>query len=208
MDNGKEFANRLFHDWAENASAEVRHSTPYYPQCNGKVERVNGLVKHVLRRLIDEHSTDWPNLVPMTQWLINVRPTTISPFSPYESFFLRHPPVAGDWRGTKPGETAGEWLEHVNQAKEIWDLISRADAENRIRNLPVAETLEPGQKVLVRRTIRQKLDAPLEGPFVIEGRHLNGTYSLRNMNRRFKRVHLVPVEEHHSLPVGEDVLRS
>ena len=39
------------------------HSTPYHPQANGLVERMNGTLKTMLRRMCAENPLDWDRYV-------------------------------------------------------------------------------------------------------------------------------------------------
>ena len=36
-----------------------RHSTPYYPQCNGLVEKVNGMICKIISKHVGDKTQHW-----------------------------------------------------------------------------------------------------------------------------------------------------
>ena len=51
-DNGPHFVNEVIRNLTETLGVRHRLSTPYYPQSNGKVERVIGTIKSMLKRTV------------------------------------------------------------------------------------------------------------------------------------------------------------
>ena len=45
-----------------------RHSTPYYPQCNGLVEKVNGMICKIISKHIGDKSQTWDKHLDATLW--------------------------------------------------------------------------------------------------------------------------------------------
>ncbi|BFG20876.1 hypothetical protein CerSpe_071500 [Prunus speciosa] len=44
------------------------HSTPYYPQSNGRAEANNKVIKGILEKMIKEKPRAWHDLLPETLW--------------------------------------------------------------------------------------------------------------------------------------------
>ena len=49
-DRGPHFRGDLVGELMENLGIARRHSTPYYPQCNGLVEKVNGMIVKMITK--------------------------------------------------------------------------------------------------------------------------------------------------------------
>ncbi|GFS49956.1 retrovirus-related Pol polyprotein from transposon opus [Nephila pilipes] len=48
-DQGRQFESQLFRKIAAICGAKVGHTTPYHPQCNGKVERLHRTLKEAIK---------------------------------------------------------------------------------------------------------------------------------------------------------------
>ncbi|XP_062557942.1 uncharacterized protein K02A2.6-like [Armigeres subalbatus] len=70
-DNGPQFRNGEFKSFCQEYGIEVRKSTPYWPQANGEVERVNGMIKKHLR-ISQVEDTDW-------KWNLQVQIQLLTP---------------------------------------------------------------------------------------------------------------------------------
>ena len=61
-DNGSQFRSQEFARFCKETGIRLRHSTPYFPRMNGEVERMNGLIKKVLRISYNQNSMWWDDL--------------------------------------------------------------------------------------------------------------------------------------------------
>ena len=57
-DHGSHFQNSMMAEMALKLGFRQEHSSPYYPQTNGKVEAVNKSLKTILQRTIDKHRSN------------------------------------------------------------------------------------------------------------------------------------------------------
>lgn len=57
-DQGAQFKSELFKSLTRMCGVEMQHTTPYHPQCNGKVERLHRTLKAALRAHNSIHWTD------------------------------------------------------------------------------------------------------------------------------------------------------
>ena len=58
-DRGLGFRGDLMGELMEKLGIARRHSTPYYPQCNGLVEKVNGIIVKMITKQVHNKPKDW-----------------------------------------------------------------------------------------------------------------------------------------------------
>lgn len=61
-DRGVQFTSALMAEMNRLISLRQLTTTPYHPMCNGLVERFNGTLKLVLKRLCAERPKDWTGI--------------------------------------------------------------------------------------------------------------------------------------------------
>jgi hypothetical protein len=179
-DNGKEFTSRLLKEWAIQTGIDIRHSLPYRPQSNGRVERTNGIILRTLRKFLIRSNISWSELIPLVQLAINTTPRIRSGASPYELFFLRQttPPLDYEHANFAIGSSLS-----TEQAEQTWKILSemlqnilsreyQANSKHKIR-IPVQ--LHPGQIVSVRQPRLTKLSPPGKLAKVVHSDPLLGT---------------------------------
>nr|XP_034325279.1 uncharacterized protein LOC105323550 isoform X4 [Crassostrea gigas] len=83
-DMGSQFTSELMAETSRLLSFRQLTTTPYHPMCNGLVERFNGTLKQMLRRLCAERPKDWDRYLSAA--LFAYRDTTQESlgFSPFE----------------------------------------------------------------------------------------------------------------------------
>ncbi|KAG0785057.1 hypothetical protein G6F22_008093 [Rhizopus arrhizus] len=72
---------------------EIKYGVPYHPQGQGKVERVNGILKTLLKKYAQIYMEEWDNLLPAALYVMR---TTLRRDHSYSPFFLvygRHPRI-------------------------------------------------------------------------------------------------------------------
>ena len=62
-DNGVQFTSKLYKDVCHKLGMEPTYSTPYHPQVNAKVERLNKTLEDGLAKYCDENQTQWSELL-------------------------------------------------------------------------------------------------------------------------------------------------
>lgn len=55
LDNGRQFCSKIFKEFCQSQKIELRHTTPYWPQANGEVERQNRSIESHLRIAYNTH---------------------------------------------------------------------------------------------------------------------------------------------------------
>ena len=64
-DNGTNFSSKLIGNLNQLLGINNDKSPPYRPEANGAIERVNGTLKTILRKLVDQEKCSWENYLPL-----------------------------------------------------------------------------------------------------------------------------------------------
>jgi hypothetical protein len=64
-------------------------TTPWHPCCNGKCERLNGIIKAVLRKVCSDQPKEWHRFIPAALFAVREIPNDSSKFSPFELLYGR-----------------------------------------------------------------------------------------------------------------------
>ena len=59
-------------------------SSSYYPQANGQVEAVNGILKKMICRLVGNHKTNWHWILYPVLWAYRTSVKTVTGFTPFQ----------------------------------------------------------------------------------------------------------------------------
>ena len=164
-DRGLEFRNELVKGYLAALGVDVRNTTPYHPQTNGKVERFHRTLKAILRKLVNARAGEWEDCLGPALWAHRVSTSEVTGHSPYFLTFGRRPPVPWDRLWTMPAGTENvvlaNRLEELSQAfkdaaKRTAD--SRLYNHERLQARARASELAVGDYVTVRAHDRAPLD--------------------------------------------------
>ena len=86
-DQGTEFKSPAFDQWLQHNGIHHRRVTPYHPQANGRVERLNRTLKSMLRKLVDGRTHRWEDCLGHALWGIRTNVSSVTNHSP---FMLHH----------------------------------------------------------------------------------------------------------------------
>ncbi len=92
-DNGGEFRNAIIESYLSTHSIEYRHSKPYTPTTQGKIERANQTLEMAINKLIksSKHKSSWYDVMHEAVYSINTNISQSTNKSPYELVFLQEP---------------------------------------------------------------------------------------------------------------------
>ena len=90
-DQGLEFKNRLVEGYLRALGVDVRHSSPFHPQTNGKVERFHRTFKAILRTFVNARPGEWEDHLGATLWAHRVSTSVVTGFTPYFLTYGRRP---------------------------------------------------------------------------------------------------------------------
>ncbi|MCO5576432.1 hypothetical protein L7F22_030242 [Adiantum nelumboides] len=68
FDNGPSFKKGLLTKVCEELKIQHRHSTPYYPQSNGLVEKANGIIAGIIRKMVQSKPKLWDAFLDGALW--------------------------------------------------------------------------------------------------------------------------------------------
>ncbi len=177
-DRGSQFVSGLMAEVCRLVSVKQLFTTPYNPKCNGLCERINGVLKGMLKKMCEEKPKDWDRYLPAVLFAYREVPQASTGFSPFELLYGRT--VRGPMQILKELMTGSDTPETTNTYQYVLDLRNRLERTCELvrENLQTSQEtykhhydkgtrdrrLVVGQKVLVLLpTDHNKLFAALEG---------------------------------------------
>ncbi|GFR78367.1 reverse transcriptase [Elysia marginata] len=88
-DCGTQFTSDLMKEVCRLLSIKQLTTTPYHPQTNGLVERFNGTIKSIIKKLTSERPRDWDRYLPAALFAYRESPQESLGFAPFELMFGR-----------------------------------------------------------------------------------------------------------------------
>ena len=88
-DMGSQFTSDLMKEIGRLMSVKQLHTTPYHPICNGLVEKFNGTLKRMLRRMCNERPKDWDRYIPALLFAYRESTQDSLGFSPFQLMYGR-----------------------------------------------------------------------------------------------------------------------
>ena len=88
-DNGKQLVSNAMEEVMKMLNIDRRLSTPYHAQSNGLVERFNGTLKLMLRKLTAENPETWDEMLPAVLFAYREVPNQTTGYSPFELMYGR-----------------------------------------------------------------------------------------------------------------------
>jgi hypothetical protein len=182
-DRGTQFMSGVMQEMQRLLSIKGLATTPYHAQCNGLVERYNGTLKRMLRKLCQEKPKQWDRYIPALLFAYREAKSESLGFSPFELLYGRT--VRGPmqilrelWTQEQGSEEVRTTFEYVidlrNRIAETCALaqenLSRAsDRHAEVFNRRTSpRSFEPGDKVLLLLPEeRNKLLMSWQGPFEV-----------------------------------------
>ena len=126
-DNGSNFVSKVMQRFCTVTGIKQIRTSPYHPQTNGMVERFNGTIKNLLRKLVSNPEVEWDNCIPYALWACRGTIHKSTGFYPYQLLFgktMRMPldQLVRFWKG-KEGEDASSASEYVQTLRANIELV-------------------------------------------------------------------------------------
>lgn len=183
-DCGKQFTSQTMKEVNNLLKIRGLTTTPWHPQTNGLVEKFNGTLKEMLKKLAMEKPKQWDKYIPALLFAYREVPQSSLGFSPFELLYGRT--VKGPMQVLKQIWTEEESDEDLKTtAEHVVELRNRIEATCEIArsNLKKASLgqarrynrrtklrqFEVGTKVLLLLpTKSNKLELTWKGPYIVE----------------------------------------
>ncbi|KAK6178407.1 hypothetical protein SNE40_013201 [Patella caerulea] len=160
-DQGREFENDFFSRLQKYCGIKHSRTTPYHPEGNGQVERLNRTLLGMLRTLPDDFKSDRKNHVSKMIHSYNCTKNETTGYSPHFLVYGRQPrlPVDLIFCLDEPSKHSGykdyvdRWSECMREAYDKASSNARkasARSKTRRNSKPQNAVLVPGAGVLVR----------------------------------------------------------
>jgi len=118
-DQGLEFTNAVLKNLCARLEIKQFRTTAYHPQTNSKCERSHFSVHPMLSKIVNDHHSDWPDLVHPVAMAYNSTVHTGTGYSPFELFYSFKPSCPLDIMTstplTQPAESADQYAFNAHQ---------------------------------------------------------------------------------------------
>ena len=214
-DNGSQFRGKLMEETFRLFHARHIFSSPYHPQSNGLVERRNGTLISILRKIAQEKTEDWDLYLPAALFAYREVPHHSTGFAPATLLFGR--PIKGPleallrtWTDNTTDDTVVTASTYVaelkNRLQHSWKQanVNLRQARRRIaRNFnrkAKDRELEVGEKVmLLLPTSQNKLQIGWRGPYVVTEKISRTNYRI-SVKGKMKVFHINLLKKYHERP--------
>ena len=198
-DNGKNLVSRLCHTIYDQTGVDLSASSAYHPQSQGLVERIQGTLVQMLRAS-HEGGSQWPHHIPFLLYAYRATPHRVTGLSPAALLYGRELRLPAQLDESPHGIKADpdlplpirEYAERLHSlVRSAW--TAAYDASVAAQELSYSEaskddahrTFEPDDWVVRRLHDRiHKLQWGWHGPYRIEARLGDGSYSLRDLENQ------------------------
>ncbi|XP_033733848.1 uncharacterized protein LOC117322984 [Pecten maximus] len=204
-DQGAQFTSGVMREVARLLSMKQLTTTPYHPMCNGLVERFNGTLKQMLRRMSAERPKDWDKFINALLFAYREVPQESLGFSPFELLYGRS--VRGPmmvlkelWTKNVPDEEVKSTYQYVMDLRERLEetcqlakehlKMAKGKQKKYFNRKSKVRQLKAGDKVLVLLpTKANKLLMQWRGPFQVVERVGPSDYRV-NRDGKIKTLHV------------------
>lgn len=178
-DQGKNYVSKDFRKWLENHDIKWRVSSPYHPQTNGMVEKMNhSLVVRLRIKCHEKKNLKWSSHLPDVVSELNATPHEITGFSAEYLMYGNGQPC--DFNGTSiPLEQARALaLKRTQDFQEA--MKEKYDRKHRILELHPGDLVV--EEVAANHPDLKKLDPRFKGHLQVVSQKGPNTYLLLNMD--------------------------
>ena len=219
-DQGTQFMSKCMQEVSRLLSIKGLTSTPYHPICNGLVERWNGTLKSMLKRLCQDQPKQWHRLINPVLFAYREVPQESTGFSPFQLLYgrsVRGPRILKElWTKEVNIPEVKSSYEYVTELRErLEDSLKLAHEEleksqkrykRHYDQKAKPRRLEVGDRVLILLpTDSNKLLMQWRGPYTVESRVGANDYRVK-MGSKTKTYHVNMLKKYISREPEGDVV--
>ena len=180
-DRGANFMSKVVKLYMGRIKTNHKFTSAFHPRKNGKCERLNGILKSMLRKYVNGAIHIWDQFVDTALFASRIRHHRTTGYSPFFLVYGREPKIPGDYLRPYFGKAISQdprtIAEHT--ARELEELGQvRAAAHQRMQAVQEQDKLrwdasveklyfEVGDHVLLRHEQKYGLEYNWAGPFII-----------------------------------------
>ncbi|XP_076448667.1 uncharacterized protein LOC143285290 [Babylonia areolata] len=182
-DRGTQFTSEVMRQVNCLLSIRGLTTTPYHAQCNGLVERFNGTLKSMLKKLCQEQPRQWDRFLPALLFAYREAPQESLGFSPFELLYgctVRGPLAVlrqawTDEEATEEVKTTAQYVVNLRNRLEETCALARDNlgkSSSRYARYfdhkAKPRTFKPGDQVLLLLSAKHnKLQVSWQGPYTV-----------------------------------------
>jgi hypothetical protein len=191
-DNGPEFANKVVAEMVKLMHLDHRFIAPWNPRTDGKVERAIGVISMVIKKLLQGADRYWPFFVPLAQFFMNSKISSVTLSTPFALMFARDPHQLVELKEQSSEElTIDKWKQfqqkiltiiYPSVRRRILDVKEKMiDSVDKRHHVLSPSSFPVGSEVMRLDTNRSdKREPRYVGPFVILKKDSNGNCILQD----------------------------
>ena len=201
-DQGRNFEAQLFKEMCNLFSIEKTRTTPYHPQSDGMVERMNRTIQDMLAKYVAEHQRDWDVHLPMVMMAYRSSVHSSTQYTPHYLLFgheVRLPLDVMYGREPHQPEAASEYARNLRstleeaheRAREHLKTAQRRQKDYYDRCV-AGDEIKVGDHVylhvpVIKSGQTKKLRSPWHGPHVVVEEISDVTYRIEEVDNHRKR---------------------
>jgi len=172
LDQGSDFMSELMQIFLIEFSVNHIRTSAYHPLSNGACERLNGMLKSMIRCLLDCFPDSWDTALPWVLFVYREVSVETLDYSPFELMFGCT--VSGPLHLIKQGVVefilnTRERLRHALDFANTQAVEERSKAKVWYDRRARLSTFQPGDKIMVLLPLQGKpLHAKYQGPYSVE----------------------------------------
>jgi len=210
-DRGTQFTSNLMKELCNIVGISQLFTTPYHPAANGLVERFNGTLKTLLKKVCEDKPTKWDKYINSILFAYRDTPQSSLGFTPFELLYgrdVRGPlSILRDILENKPDDATQTEYDYVISLREkletVCNLAHQELAKAQIKykhyydQRTTKRSLKQGDKVLLLLpTDSNKLLVHWKGPFTVLERTNRVDYIIE-VNGKRKKFHINMLKQYY-----------
>ena len=175
-DQGLEFKNKEVIGYLDSLGTEIRHSSPFHPQTNGKIERFHRTFKGILRTFINARPHEWEDYLGPTLWAHRISTSTVTGYSPFFLTYGRKSKVPFERIFPGPEGTEGsilgtrlQELTNAFRSAAVNTEASRRYNHQRLMDRANAGDLKVGDSIVILANDASPLDPKWDHGYLVVG---------------------------------------
>jgi transposase InsO family protein len=125
-DNGTNFDSKEFYEFCNSNDIKLKFASVSYPQTNGQVERINGLIYDGTKKRLTGAAGAWIEELPSVLWSLRTTPYRSTQYTPFFLVYGGEAVLPADVRFEAPRVAAYKEKTSVHALQDGVDLVDEA----------------------------------------------------------------------------------